>query len=223
MKRRLKALLKSHPRLAGALIWLYNHIPFNNKIRHKRKNRLEVHGLMKGCRIRFSGKNNLIRIEDGCVLKNCSIRISGSDNEVIFRRRSYGKYVDLCTENNGNVIDVGEGTSFSGRIHLACIEGTQIAIGRDCLFSSDIVIRTGDSHPIFNMQGERINQSRDVTIADHVWVGHRALINKGVFINRDNVVGTGAILTKTYDVVNSVIAGVPAKVVKTGVTWSAER
>ncbi len=223
MKSKIKAFLKAHPFFMRLLVSLYNSFPFNNKIRRKKKNKVTANGFLKKCRIEFRGTNNSVVIESGCVLKNCFIRISGSNNRVVFKSGSYAKQADICTEDDGNLIEIGAATSFSGKIHLACIEGTRIIIGERCLFSSEIVIRTGDSHPIFDMQRNRINYSRDVIIGDHVWVGHRVLINKGVAINNDNIVGTGSVLTKEYSETNSVIAGVPAKVVKCGVLWSAER
>lgn len=110
-----------------------------------------------------------------------------------------------------------------GKIHLACTEGRKISIGNDCLFSSEIVFRTGDSHSIVDMSGERINRAADITIGDHVWIGHRVLVNKGVVIPENTVVGTGAVVTKQFDEPNTILVGVPAKVSKQNINWLAER
>lgn len=96
-------------------------------------------------------------------------------------------------------------------------------VGNDCLFSSEIVIRTGDSHSILNETGTRINPAKDVVIGNHVWVGHRALITKGVSIPENCVVGTGAVVTKPIDKSGTVIAGVPAKIIKENINWCGER
>ena len=71
--------------------------------------------------------------------------------------------------------------------------------------------------------GFRINRAADVEIGNHVWIGYRVLINKGSVIPDDTVVGTGAIVTKSFDEPNTVLAGVPAKVVKRNVNWCKER
>ena len=126
-------------------------------------------------------------------------------------------------ENDNNRFVAGEETSFCGKIHLACIEGTGIIIGKNCLFSSDIVFRTGDSHVVTDLDGHRVNPSKDIVFGDHIWMGHRAMVTKGVRIGNDNVIGTGAIVTKSIPETNCVIAGVPAKVVKTGINWNKER
>lgn len=220
---RIKNFLKKHPKLLRGLFALHNSLPFNNKIKHKRHNKVDAKGMMHGCRIVFRGENNIVEIHSGAILKNCTINVSGNNNRIVFGEKTFANFADLCTENDNNNIIIGKRTSLCGKIHLAAIEGTSITIGEDCLFSSDIVFRTGDSHSILDLDGNRTNPSKDIIINNHVWVGHRVLVNKGVFIGADNIVGTGAILTKEYRQTNSVIAGVPAKVVKAGVNWSAKR
>ena len=105
---------------------------------------------------------------------------------------------------------------------MAAIEETKISIGKRCLFSSEIVIRTGDSHSITNLIGDRINKSMDVSISDHVWIGQKVTVLKGSEIGKDSVIGTGSIITgKKFDK-NSVIAGIPGRVIKSGITWNHE-
>ena len=164
-----------------------------------------------------------MEVQDGAILKHCTIRVSGNNNRIVFCEKSFAKGADLCTEDDGNSIVIGQRTNLCGKIHLAAIEGTKILIGEDCLFSSEIVFRTGDSHSILDLDGNRTNPSEDIVIGDHVWLGHRVLINKGVHIGADNIVGTAAVVTKSISETNAVIAGVPAKVIKTGVNWDKER
>ena len=102
-------------------------------------------------------------------------------------------------------------------------EGRSITIGRDCLFSSDLVFRTGDSHSLTDLSGRRINPARDITVGDHVWIGHRALICKGVVLPRDCVVGTGAVVTRGAFDEHTVIAGSPARTVRQNVSWDIRR
>lgn len=219
MKTFLKNFIKKHP----FIIRLYNRLPFNNRIGGKRGNQLNVQGIMKHCRIQFCGRGNTLEIRKGVRLQNCSFRLSGNNNHIVLDEGVFGKNIDLCTEDNGNRIFVGKNTNFSGHIHLAATEGSAITIGKDCLFSSDIVFRTGDSHAITDLNGNRINPAKDIVLEDHVWVGHRVLIGKGVHIGNDCVVGTGSVVTKAFTETNCVIAGVPAKVVKTNINWNAQR
>ena len=223
VKAKLKSSFKSGGFLSRLIVGVYNGLPFNNKIKGKRKNKLKIKGVLKKCEIIFNGKFNQVEIERGVTLKNCKIIVSGCNNKVLLKQGVYGKQAEFCLQDDGNVIEVGKGTSFAGKIHLACIEGTKITIGENCLFSSEIVFRTGDSHVIVDLNDNRINQSKDIVIGNHVWVGHRALVNKGVGVADDCVIGTGAIVTKSLTESNCVYAGVPAKKVKSDINWKAER
>ena len=223
IKSFLKKLLKGDSKIGAFIRSVYNNLPFNNRIKKKKHNKVIAKGFMKKCKINFRGKNNVVEIQNGAILQNCTLNISGNNNRIVFSEKSFAKYADLCTENNGNSITIGKRTNLCGQIHLAAIEGTNIIVGDDCLFSSGIVFRTGDSHSILDMNGNRTNPSKDIVIHNHVWIGHRVLVNKGVEIGEDNIIGTAAVVTKSILDTNSVIAGIPAKVVKTGINWDKER
>lgn len=85
------------------------------------------------------------------------------------------------------------------------------------------MLRTGDSHSVLDLMGNRTNHAKDIVIGDHVWIGYRVCINKGVRIPSNCIVGTGAVVTKKFDTENVIIAGVPAIIIKQNVTWSSER
>ncbi len=223
IKKLLKSFAKKHPGVVSFLCRLYNALPFNNSIKGKKGNRVQVCGMLKNCKIRILGKNNVLEIRTGVRLKNCIFQIRGNNNHIVLDEGVYGNGMDVYAEDNGNRFYAGKNTSFCGKIHLACTEGTGITIGQDCLFSSDIVFRTGDSHSVTDLEGNRINPAKDIVFDDHIWVGHKVLVNKGVHIGKDNVIGTGAVVTKSISESNCVIAGVPAKVVKTGINWNGER
>jgi acyl-[acyl carrier protein]--UDP-N-acetylglucosamine O-acyltransferase len=119
----------------------------------------------------------------------------------------------------GNLIELGQKTT-SFNIFLGAYEQkTAIKIGKDCMFSGWIDIRTGDSHAIVDELGQRVNPARDIFIGDHVWIGQRVILLKGAQVGQNSVVGAGSIVTGKSFPANSVLAGIPAKVVKTEVTW----
>ena len=110
-----------------------------------------------------------------------------------------------------------------GETLLAACEGVDIVIDEGALFSSHIELRTSDSHPIYDMNGERINTAKSIHIGARVWVGTGVRINKGVVIGNDCVVGNGTVMTKSIVDNNVIIAGNLGKIVKEGITWSKER
>ena len=85
-----------------------------------------------------------------------------------------------------------------------------------------VQIRTGDSHSIFDENCIRINSAESVTIGDHCWIGQGSKVLKGVTLNNDVVVSTGAIVTKSFGS-NTLIGGVPAKMLKEKIKWDKER
>lgn len=179
--------------------------------------------LLKKVNIRIKGSHNTVVIGEFAQLKGASIYINGSFNHVTIGDWSYLGGTDLFIEDDGGSIVIGSRTKFLGKTHLAVIEGTAITIGNDCLFSSDIQLRTGDSHSVLDLEGRRVNASEDISIGDHVWVGTRAFLNKGAKVPPHSIVGACALVTKAFDQPHCALAGVPAKVVKTGVDWSIRR
>lgn len=221
----LRTLVNRYPGLVRLGLRLADAVPFrNSRVVRGKNNRLINEGAyLKGCRIRVHGSGNTVRIGSFCRLYGANITIEGDSNTITLGDYVYANGVDLYMEDNGGTIRVGDHTTFAGAAHLACIEGRECSVGSRCLFSSDVVIRVGDSHSLLDLQGSRINPSADVHIGDHVWVGARAMILKGVNIHRDCVVGTGAVVTKGTPGPNCALGGNPASVVKTDINWENDR
>ena len=179
--------------------------------------------LLKGVNIRISGTGNTVIVEDFSTLNNTAIYIHGNNNIITIGPWCTLINAELCIEDDGNRINLGEHTKILGKTHLAAMEGTAIMIGADCLFSSDVHFRTGDSHSILDMQGRRINDSRDIVLGDHVWVGTKSTCLKGARVASHSIIGACALVTGVFQDPHCALAGVPAKVVKTGVDWSARR
>lgn len=88
-----------------------------------------------------------------------------------------------------------------------------ITIGEDVAIAKEVIIRDSDMHRISNS----VNTA-PIVIGNHVWIGTRAMILKGVTIGDGAVVAAGSIVTKDVPP-NSVVAGVPARVIKENITW----
>lgn len=219
----LKRLVKEKNKLLKFALCVYNHLPFNNSVK-KKGNKVKVGiAFLKKTKIRICGKNNVVIIDDGCRLTNCRIMIYGNDNVVKLSDFVTAYQAEFYIEDNKNEIICNRHTLFAGKIHLACTEGSKILVGEDCLFSSDVVVRTGDSHSILDAEGKRINPAKEVVFNNHVWVGYRALICKGASIPENSIVGTGAVVTKKFETPGICLAGNPAKIVKENINWDIQR
>lgn len=170
-------------------------------------------------------------------------RISGNNNRVVLERNAklFG-YVDMRGENNriilgegavvsgrlyvkgsGLTVSIGAGTSMR-QVYVLVQEGASLTIGRDCLISRNVEIRTSDAHSLIDTKtGKRINAAQPVTIGDHVWIGARSFISKGSVVPDKCVVGAMSFVNKAFEGEGHLLAGVPAKVVRSGITWHRER
>lgn len=195
-----------------------------NKKLNKENNRFSCEGLLINTHIRVHGKDNKICIEKGAIIKNTTISITGYNNEIVIHNNV--RFIEngrIRIEDTNNRLEIGENATIIGCFFSIADNNTEIKLGKSCLISANVIIRTSDSHSICNMSGERINNGRSVIIKDHVWVGYGATILKGSQIGADSVVGTNSLVAGINTPSNCVIAGIPAKVVKNDITWTTKR
>ena len=151
-----------------------------------------------------------------------SIEIRGSNNRVLFGPGSVMRG-RIVVKGSNQTVSIGEHTTFQSA-YLLCNEGCDITIGRWCMFSRDIEIRTTDAHSVIaKSTGMRLNQAASVMIGDHVWVSVGVFISKGVHLAADTIVGAHAFVNGQFTEEGTMLAGAPARVVKRDVTWNRSR
>lgn len=91
-----------------------------------------------------------------------------------------------------------------------------ITIGHGVAIADDVLIRDSDSHDIVSSSRP---SAAPIVIGDHVWIGARASILKGVRIGDGAVVAAGAVVTRDVPP-RTLVAGVPAAVRRTEIDWS---
>lgn len=152
-------------------------------------------------------------------LFNCRIIVIGDGNRLEIKSGNTVIHNTSFWMQHGSTIVVGNDSTMEGG-HLAAIEGTGIVIGNDCMFSTDIEMRTGDSHSIIDAAtGERTNPSEDIVIGDHVWLTAHVRVMKGTVVPSHSIVGNSSLVTKCFDTPHAVYAGIPARMVKDGIDW----
>ncbi|MEW6088693.1 MAG: DapH/DapD/GlmU-related protein [bacterium] len=199
----------------------------------------------KNCIYNINGTNNSI-LKDGVKLNNVKFNITGNNNKIIIGPGCYLNNVRFYIKGSGHNIDISENCWFKRRAsidfedenctlfigknsvleeaNIAVVEpGMKVIIGEDCMFGQHIYIRTTDSHSIISQEsGKRINFAKNIEIEDHVWICDHCIILKGVHIGKNSIIGAGSVVTKSCGP-GVILAGNPAKVVKTGVSWDRER
>lgn len=168
----------------------------------------------------IQGNDNVIRIAQEVQLTNLRIYIRGDRHTIEINENCCISGCLWIQENGGSII-IGKNTTIE-RAHLAALEGKSITIGEDCMLSHDIEFRTGDSHSILEVaSGERINPAKDIRVGNHVWIGARSVILKGVTLGDDAIVGANSVVTKDIPA-RTIAVGTPARVIKEGTTWSRD-
>lgn len=110
-------------------------------------------------------------------------------------------------------LEIGDNVLISSLSNVIC--GKNIKIGDRCLISWGVEILDTDGHKI---DRDGFEMSKPITICDHVWIGSRATILKGVTIGSNSIVASGAIVTRNVPE-NCIVAGSPARVIREHVNW----
>lgn len=92
----------------------------------------------------------------------------------------------------------------------------KITIEKNVFFSHSCMVLTGKHNysecdsDVFRTE---VLQNRDIYIEEGVWLASGCIVLGGVRIGKNSVVGAGAVVSKDVPA-NSLVAGVPAKVIK---------
>lgn len=171
--------------------------------------------------VTFEGSNNVLRIADSAKIVSLSVTFSGNNGTVEIgptTKQRTGLRFGLVVGEQSHV-RIGPNVGAEPKAFVRASEGASVLIGADCMFASNVEIRTDDTHAIYDMHtGKRTNPARDITIGEHVWIGKHGAVFGGVSIGSGAVIGFRSIVTKDVPN-NSIAAGAPAKVVRTDIAW----
>ena len=180
---------------------------------------------IKGLKIDIDGKNNTIIVKFPVKLRKSKIKIEQSDNTVTrIEARKLSNVFIVYSKGHDSICEIKEETGIAGAYFRIGERNTGIVIGKDCMFSRDILIRSSDTHSILDKDtNEILNFPKDIVrIGNHCWIGQNAVINKNAKLPDNTIVGTFAVVTKPFTEEYTALAGNPAKVVKKNVAWDRQ-
>lgn len=189
----------------------------------------KINGRLK---IECSGNNNRIIIGNNvCFQPNSRIRLMGNATVVIGSNVKFSDVDIWCWGNNYVMID--NESTFWLKFSIYAHTNGKVHIGKDCMFSRDIVIQTGNGHPIYDVTTgksmdpyvKKINYYLDkVIIGNHVWCGRSVMILGGsTKICDGSIIGAASFVKGKYLFNNVVLAGDPAKIKKENIAWGRSR
>lgn len=130
-----------------------------------------------------------------------------------------------CTIGNDSYISIGERGELvfgnnvvaTAAIKITCYDkiifGNQVSVGWDCVFMDT------DFHRMKYVDGNKSPKSYGpILIGNECWIGFRCVVQKNTVLPNRTVVASNSLVNKKYDTPEaSIIAGQPAKLVKTGI------
>ena len=128
----------------------------------------------------------------------------------------------ILISGDNNSVMIGKRFNSGPGFRILCLEGKEVEIGNDCMFSTNCELRTSDDHSIFCGE-ERINPARNTLVGDNVWFGENVVCLKGAEIADGDVIGHSSICTKGIYEKNSIYVGSPARKIRNNITWEIER
>lgn len=109
-------------------------------------------------------------------------------------------------------IEIGDKTGFNRDVKIMARD--RIKLGSDCAVGWEVQIMDDDGHEINGRRG-----SAPVIIGDHVWIGSRAMIMKGVTVGDGAVIAAGSVVTRDV-AAGSLVGGAPARELRGAISWS---
>jgi acetyltransferase-like isoleucine patch superfamily enzyme len=154
-----------------------------------------------------------LRPRENHLSTNSGILQMGENSQFTINGRAHvGRGVRIAILNNGQ-LQLGDKVYINSNSTVVC--GSNIKIGNGSLISWDVEICDCDFHRVIR---EDSVTTKPIEIGQNVLVGRQAMIMKGVKIGDGSVVAAGSVVTRSVPK-KSLIAGVPARVIKSEIEW----
>lgn len=205
----LKGMKELFRNIGGILSYLF---PYKLYVGYKKIKDLLFSGYVKN-EFKLAGEGFSIRYP---IYIKGGKYISIGDNFVAFPGFWIDAYDNYQGVNYQPNIQIGNNVSFNFNCHIGCINS--ITIGNNVLVASKVYI-TDHFHGDIVQSGvppakRKLFSKGPVTIEDNVWIGEAVVILPNVTIGKNSVIGANSVVTKSFSE-NSIIAGAPAKLIKT--------
>lgn len=165
------------------------------------------------------------------IADNCQRALWIVNNDSLLKVGGQGEFYSsggLLILDDKSSLMIGRKISIGNFYHIWLGECSKVTIGKDCLFSQNLIIRSNDGHSIFDVEtGQNINstpeinKAREIMIGNHVWLGIHCTILYDTQIEDGSVIGALS-LVKGKIPNNCIAAGVPARIVRKNIAWSEE-
>lgn len=187
---------------------------------NRTQNKIEIfERMLAGGLIPFSDPDYPKIFEEVSKTINLSVALNASTNVEQIRERLsviIGQQIDKSTTiftpfhtNFGRHIQIGKNVFINHACTFLDLGG--IIIEDDVLIGPKVSIIT-ENHPV-NPNERKMLDLKSVIVKRNAWIGANATLLPGVIIGENSVVAAGSVVTKNVPA-NTVVAGIPAKIIK---------
>jgi len=126
----------------------------------------------------------------------------------------FGHGARLCV---GGELSIGSNFLNNAGMTLICFK--KIKIGADVLVSWDTMVMDTDFHNSINLLSKKINAKEgEIVIGNRCWICYGSTILKNSFISDGTIISARALVKGNFNEENTIIGGVPAKIIKRDTT-----
>ncbi len=152
--------------------------------------------------------------------RRVTAELSGSFHTMEENRELFSKLIGKPVDDGFGLFppfytDCGKNITVGKRVFInegCCFQDQGgIEIGDDCLIGQQVVIATLNHDLIPERRADML--PKPVKIGKNVWIGAHATVLPGVTVGDNAVIAAGAVVNKDVPA-NTVVAGVPAKIIK---------
>lgn len=136
---------------------------------------------------------------------------------VVFKGEALIKPGAKIIVGKNGYLEMGDKFRLSSGSFIICYK--KVIIGNNCRISWETQVLDSDFHQILDNEGVVLNPNKEIIIEDHCWIGNRCTINKGTKLSAHTVVAGNSLTNKQYAQSNVILAGIPAKVIRSGIRW----
>lgn len=134
---------------------------------------------------------------------------------IIFKGKAKIDSGGCLSVNQNAILSIGDNFISTAELKMACY--CSITIGKNVRVGWETKMFDTDFHQLSYCDGSTVKAFGPITIGDNVWIANDCQILKNSFIPDFCVVGARSTIMKKYNVPSySLIAGTPAKCIKTG-------
>lgn len=129
-------------------------------------------------------------------------------------RFGHGCKICVC---DGATLTIGDNFCNTSEARIVCADN--ITFKNNVLLGWETMVMDTDWHNVVDVETGKVSHChKPIVIGENVWTGQKSTILKGVHIAQGCIIASCAVVTKSFEEENALIAGNPAVVKKTDVT-----